>query len=141
MSFNYQFHTVAGNLTKDVEATEKYASFDVALNVGFGEKKTVHYMKMTAFPKSLSEKMWTFLSGLKKGTNISVDYDEQDGSYVNKDGVKVRDVKRIVRKFQVIGERVKTEGADEGDGALPQSTKARTTSKVATTEDDSDPIF
>lgn len=125
MKVNYQLHMVAGNLTADVKSTDKYASFTVALDVGFGDKKTSHFMNMTAFPSSFSEKMWGLVTSLKKGSTVMVEYQESDGSY-DKDGVKVYAVKRIVSKLSpVFGDKPATE-----QGETASTTKARVPSKA-----------
>lgn len=118
MRLNYQLHAVAGNLTRDVESAEQYANFTLALDTGFGDKKAVHFMNMKAFPKTFKEGAWKLLTSLKKGTNVLVEYTESDGSYTNKDGVKVRDIQRVISKFQpIFNDKPKTEEGAEGEEA------------------------
>ncbi len=125
MKVNYQMHMIAGNLTDDVKGSEKWANFSVAVDVGFGDKKTTHFFNITAFPSTFSEKMWGMLTGLKKGTNVIVEYEESDGSY-EKEGVKIRAVKRIASKIKPLFEAKKTdtETGTETSDAAPQQRKS-----------------
>lgn len=147
MKVNYQLHMVAGNLTDDVKSSEKWASFTVALDVGFGDNKTSHFFNMTAFPSTFSEKMWAMITNLKKGTNVMVEYEESDGSY-EKDGVKIRAIKRVVSKVKPLFEAKKPEtGTETGTetGSAPKSKPAQKASAPASVgsakEDDDDIPF
>jgi single-stranded DNA-binding protein len=136
---NYQEHTVIGNLAADVKSTEKVANFSVAVDTGYGDNKSVHFFNMTAFPRTFTEKVWGVLTRLKKGTNILVKYEESDGSY-EKDGKKVRDVKRVVSSFKLFfGE--KKEGAEGETAAASTSAPkaAKTGAKPASTPASNEP--
>lgn len=144
MKVNYQLHMVAGNLTDDVKSTDKYASFTVAVDVGFGERKTTHFFNATAFPSTFSEKMWNVVTTLKKGTNVMIEYQESDGSY-EKEGVKIRAVKRIISKLSpIFGDKPVVGNEEVSEVTAPKANK--TTAKAVsvdvgdTDEDDSIPF-
>ena len=92
-----------GNVTKEVElrfapSGTAVAKFTVALNDGWGEKKTVSYINCVAFGKT-AEATANFTH---KGSKVAVDGRLQTGSYDSKEGHKVYTTDVIVNQIKFL---------------------------------------
>lgn len=70
--------------------------FGLAVNYGWGDKKTVSFLNMTAFAKTAE----AIASYVNKGSKVTVRCHVQTGSYENKDGVKIYTTDFIVDEIE-----------------------------------------
>lgn len=102
---NYQIVGFGGNLTSDVKVhNNKVASFSLAVNSGWGEKKQTAFINCKAFSASFKEGPFKLLSGLTKGINVGIRGEFITESY-EKDGQKRSNLNFIVRSFDVYSQR------------------------------------
>jgi len=96
--------TLAGNIGRDAEVRytpsgKAVADISIALDQGYGDKKSVVWTKLTVWEKTAE-----YLSDAKTGDNIiasNVEYRTED--YENKDGVKVTKHYFLAGKFSRVG--------------------------------------
>lgn len=108
-----------GNLTKDVEerVTSEglvIASFTIAINDGYGEKKTTDYIPVKAFGKT-AENCIRYLS---KGKKCAVQGKVKTGSYTNKDGQKVYTTDVVSNRVEFLewGDKAETKSTEPQEG-------------------------
>lgn len=70
--------------------------FGLAVNYGWGDKKTVSFLNMTAFEK----KAEAIANYVNKGSKVTVRCHVQTGSYENKEGVKIYTTDFIVDEIE-----------------------------------------
>lgn len=96
-----------GNITKDPELRFIPASgmavckFSLALNDGYGEKKTVSYINCVAFAK----KAEAIANYTEKGSKVAIESRVQTGSYDNKEGKKIYTTDFIVDKIEFLSKK------------------------------------
>lgn len=104
------------NLTKDPELRFIPASgmavckFSLAINDGYGEKKTVSYINCVAFGKT-AEAVANYTG---KGSKVAVESRVKTGSYDKKDGTKVYTTDFMVDKIEFLDNK-KESNASSGD--------------------------
>ena len=99
-----------GNVTADINERMtadglSISKFTLAINDGYGDKKTTDYINVVAFGK-LSENCAKYLH---KGSKCAVTGKVQTGSYVNKDGVKVYTTDVMASRIEFLESASKSE--------------------------------
>ena len=115
-----------GRLTKDPviryipESQTAVASFSVAIDDGYGEKKKTNFIPVTVFGKQ-AENCEKFLA---KGRKVGVEGKIQTGSYKNKDGqtVYTTDVVADRVEFLEFGEKNENNDIPSGFRAIDDET-------------------
>lgn len=102
------------NLTKDPELKVTgtgmaVCKFSVALNDGYGDKKTVSYINCVAFGKT-AEVMSQYTH---KGSKVAIESHVKTGSYDKQDGTKAYTTDFIVDKIEFLDSKPKTDGVNE----------------------------
>ncbi len=109
-----------GNITKDPELRFVPASgmavcrFGLALNDGYGDKKTVSYINCVAFAKT-AEAIANYTS---KGSKVGIESRVQTGSYDSKEGKKVYTTDFIIDKIEFLSKK-ETSSASSGSNFMP----------------------
>lgn len=70
--------------------------FGLAVNYGWGDKKTASFLNMTAFAKTAE----AIANYVNKGSKVTVRCHVQTGSYENKEGVKIYTTDFIVDEIE-----------------------------------------
>lgn len=100
-----------GNVTRDVELRtvtgHKVCDVSVAVNSGYGEKKTTEFIKVTLWDKH-AESVYAYL---KKGVKVYIDADSvRVDSYIDKNGAAAGSiVVPNVRNLQILSAKTETE--------------------------------
>jgi len=100
-----------GNITKDPElrfiptSGMAVCKFSLALNDGYGEKKTVSYINCVAFGKT-AEAVANYTG---KGSKVAVEARVKTGGYDKQDGTKVYTTDFMVDKIEFLDSRKKDE--------------------------------
>lgn len=112
-----------GNMTKDPELRFVPASgmavckFGLALNDGYGDKKTVSYINCVAFAKT-AEAIANYTS---KGSKVAIESRVQTGSYDKKDGSgKVYTTDFIIDKIEFLSKQ-ETGNTPSGNSFVPSN--------------------
>lgn len=100
-----------GNLVKNVElkysqAGKAYAKISIAINEGYGDKKTTSFINLLAFDKT-AENAGKFLI---KGSKIAVECHVKTGSYDKQDGTKAYTTDFIVDKLEFLDSKGQAKG-------------------------------
>lgn len=125
----YQKFIAVGNVTRDVEVIkDAVAKFSLAVN---GYKESVTFFNCTGFSKRLGEKGFSLLSEVKKGSQLLVEGEFQQGSY-EKDGKTIKTMDLVVSSFKFVGPKK--------DGSTPAKAEKSEDSSSESDGDDSIPF-
>lgn len=100
---------LVGNIVKDIEervtpSGMAVANFVVAIDDGFGDKKTTDYIKCVVFDKQ-AENCAKFLS---KGSKVGVTGRIKTGDYSDKDGKKIYTTEVICSRVEFLSPKSET---------------------------------
>lgn len=136
--------TVVGNLGRDpeIKATpsgKRLASFSVAVDQGYGDKKSTEWVNIVAWDKlaDLSEKY------LKKGKTIALSGTLQTRSWENKEGAKQYRTEVVARDITFMDTRSSEGGQQRQNTAQPRQQaepQARATAETNEVYDDDIPF-
>jgi len=113
---------VVGNLTRDPEMRytpggQAVTEFTVAVNEGFGEKRTTQFIRCVAWDK-LAESV---AERARKGSKVVVDGRLATDSWKNKEGKTQERTRIIARGVQIVSGRVAPESSAEAQEPLDLS--------------------
>lgn len=120
MSANLNCWCGTGNLTRDPESRslssgKSVCSFSIAVNSGYGDKKKVMFLKITAW-----DKLGEFVNQYaKKGNTVAVTGPLECRKYMNSNGEEKESWEVTAREVQLIGGNRGGDGQQKGEASKP----------------------